>query len=383
MPDSLPTGVKRAPLRVGDPAFEGIVERIAAASDAIEEQRRIPVDIAADMIDEGLFRLLVPRSLGSGEVDYLDYLAMVRAISAADGSTGWCFNQNNILGTMASLMPRPLAEEVWSDPRSVLCNGPPQFAQVTEVAGGYSLTGRWNFSSGSPQATWAVAINRVADATSMTFIIPKEQVTFYDSWLVNGLRGTGSFSFETKDLFVPASRAYNESKTPLEPGPLYLMPRSLFFGSGFGNVALGVARSALDLAREVAMRKTPQEQIALRDQPAVQADIGRAEALWGGAAAFLDRKASELWRSAVENGAISMDERMGLRLASTHAIRQSADVVDIAYGVFGANAIFETSPIQRKFQDAHAITQQIQGRPEFYQIAGQHILGLEPRGRFF
>ncbi len=381
MADSVPTGVQRDALRVGDPAFESIVARIAEASDEIERQRRIPVDIAGDMIDEGLFRLLVPRSLGGGEVDYLDYLRMVRAIAAADGSTGWCFNQNNILGTMASLMPRALAEEVWTDPRAVLCNGPPQFAQVEVVEGGYSLTGRWNFSSGSPQANWAVAISRVADANTMTFIIPKEQVTFFDSWQVNGLRGTGSFSFETRDLFVPAHRSYVESRGPNEPGPLYLIPRGLFFGSGFGNVALGVARSALDLAKEAALRKTPQEQTLLRDQPAVQGDIGRAEALWGAAAAFLNEKAATLWRSAVEDNVVSMENRVNLRLASTHAIRQASEVVDIAYGVFGATAIFETSPIQRKFQDAHAITQQIQGRLEHYQTVGQFYLGLEPRAR--
>ena len=381
MPDSPTTKVKRRALRVGDDAFDAIVARIAAASDDIERERRLPEDLAADMIDEGLFRLLVPRSLGGGEADYLDYLDMVRAVAAADGSAGWCFNQNNILGTMASLMPRPLAEEVWSDPRAVLCNGPPQFAQVTEVEGGYSLTGRWNFSSGSPQANWAVAISRVADANTMTFIIPKEQVTFFDSWQVNGLRGTGSFSFETKDLFVPASRSYVESRAPNEPGPLYLIPRGLFFGSGFGSVALGVARSALDLAKEAALRKTPQEQTLLRDQPAIQSDIGRAEALWGAASAFLNEKAATLWRRALDEGAITMDDRVNLRLASTHAIRQAADVVDIAYGVFGATAIFETSPIQRKFQDAHAITQQIQGRLEHYQTVGQHFLGMEPRAR--
>ena len=381
MPDSLPTGVQRGAPRVGEPAFDGIVSRIAAASDDIERERRIPVDIARDMIDEGLFRLLVPRSLGGGEVDYLDYLAMVRAIAAADGSTGWCFNQNNILGSMASIMPRHLAEEVWSDPRSVLCNGPPQFAQVSEVEGGYSLTGRWNFSSGSPQANWAVAISRVADADTMTFIIPKEQVTFFDSWQVNGLRGTGSFSFETKDLFVPASRSYVEARTPNESGPLYLIPRGLFFGSGFGSVALGVARSSLDLAKEAALRKTPQEQTLLRDQPAVQSDIGRAEALWGAASAYLWEKATTLWRCAVDRGFITMEERANLRLASTHAIRQAVEVVDIAYGVFGATAIFETSPIQRKFQDAHAITQQIQGRMEHYQTVGQYFLGMEPRAR--
>ena len=175
--------------------------------------------------------------------------------------------------------------------------------------------------------------------------------------------------------------SYVESRAPNEPGPLYLIPRGLFFGSGFGNVALGVARSALDLAKEAALRKTPQEQTLLRDQTAVQGDIGRAEALWGAASAFLNEKASALWRRAVDEGCVTMDDRVDLRLASTHAIRQAADVVDIAYGVFGATAIFEASPIQRKFQDAHAITQQIQGRLEHYQTVGQHYLGLEPRAR--
>ena len=381
MPDSLPTSVQSDAPRLGDPAFERIVERIAGATDEIERQRRIPADISDEMIDEGLYRLLVPRSLGGGEVDYLDYLAMVRAIAAADGSTAWCFNQNNILGTMASLMPRHLAEEIWSDPRAVLCNGPPEYADVTPADGGYRLSGRWRFSSGSPQGSWAVAISRVADANTMTFIIPKDQVTFVDTWQVKGLQGTGSFSFEAKDLFVPESRSYVESRTPNERGPLYLIPRGLFFGSGFGSVALGVARASLDAAKEVAQRKTPQEQTLLRDQPVVQGDIGRAEAQWGAASAFLWEKAAQLWRSAVDNGAISMDERVELRLASTHAIRQAAEVVDIAYGVFGATAIFESSPVQRRFQDAHAITQQIQGRMEHYQTVGQHFLGMEPQAR--
>ena len=121
----------------------------------------------------------------------------------------------------------------------------------------------------------------------------------------------------------------------------------------------------------------------LRDQPLTQREIGQAEALWGGAAAYLKEKAAKLWRSAVDLHALPLEDRIELRLASTHAIRQAAGVVDIAYGVFGSTAIFESSPIQRKFQDAHAITQQIQGRMENYETAGQFFLGLEPQGRMF
>jgi alkylation response protein AidB-like acyl-CoA dehydrogenase len=78
-----------------------------------------------------------------------------------------------------------------------------------------------------------------------------------------------------------------------------------------------------------------------------------------------------------------MEDRIQLRLASTHAIRQAAEVVDTAYSICGATSIFEANPIQRKFQDAHAITQQIQGRWEHYETAGQFLLGLTPQSRFF
>ena len=369
--------------RAGSADFEAILSRIADASETIDRERQMPEDLIDAMVEQGLFRLLVPRSVGGGEIDFLDYLAMAQGVAATDGSMGWCFSQNNILGTMASLMPESLAQEIWSDPRSILCNGPPQHTDIVEVDGGYSLTGRWNFSSGSRHATWAVAAARVGGVGTLTLVFPKEKAAFIDTWQVNGLRGTGSFSFEVKDLFVPASRTFIESRSPRESGPLYLIPRSLFFGASFGSVALGVARSALDAAIEIATRKTPQEQTLLRDQQYVQREIGRAEALWGAAHAYLMEKASLLWRNAVELGSLSLEDRIPLRLAGTHAIRQAAEVVDIAYSMFGATAIFESTPVQRKFQDSHAITQQIQGRMEHYETAGQFFLGLEPQGRFF
>jgi alkylation response protein AidB-like acyl-CoA dehydrogenase len=148
-------------------------------------------------------------------------------------------------------------------------------------------------------------------------------------------------------------------------------------------VALGVARSGLDVAIDTALKKTPQEQALLRDQSLTQREIGLAEALLGSAHAFLTQTATALWRNACDHHSLTLESRIQLRLASTHAIRKAAEVVDIAYSICGASSIFESSPIHRKFQDAHAITQQIQGRMEHYETAGQFFLGLEPQGRFF
>ena len=71
-----------------------------------------------------------------------------------------------------------------------------------------------------------------------------------------------------------------------------------------------------------------------------------------------------------------------MRLASTHAIRMAAQVVDIAYNLCGSNAIFATNPIQRQFQDIHVITQHAQGRLAHYETAGQFLLGMDPQGNF-
>ena len=85
-------------------------------------------------------------------------------------------------------------------------------------------------------------------------LLPKQEATPVDVWEVGGLRGTGSFSFRVEDLFVPAARTF-VPETPHEEGPIYVIPMSLLFAAGFATVALGVARSGLDAAIELATVK--------------------------------------------------------------------------------------------------------------------------------
>ena len=371
-----------------------LTPRIAAVSDDINRERELPEELFTELADKGFFRLLVPRSLGGEEIDYLEHLSIVQTFAEADGSTAWCINQNNVFATVSAKMPEPLAREIWGAPRAVVANGPPTNASAAPISGGYRLTGRWNFSSGCRHATWMAAVapvkrpNRDNNPSSgkgedRMLIMPKEEVTLVDVWQVSGLRGTGTFSFEVKEVFVPSERTFNPSDTPREEGPLYVMPMLLLFASGFACTALGVARSALDAAIELAGGKRPRlDRDLLRDKSIVQREIGKAEAIWGSARAFLLETAAAAWESACQVHALTLEERIRLRLASTHAIRMAAAVVDIAYEVCGSDAIFENNPIQRRFQDAHVITQQIQGRMAHYDTAGQFFLGLEPEGMF-
>ena len=370
---------------------KGFVPKILDASRVISESREIPPRLASEMAEEGLFRLYIPKSVGGFEIDYLEFLELVAVIAEADGSVGWCFNQNNVLSTLSAFMPKELAQEIWSDPTVVLSNGPPVSPTAISVEGGYRLSGRWNFSSGSRHAKWVVALSPIkgrvledGESPEMrNMMIPKEEVEFIDTWDVNGLRGTGSFSFTAKDLFVPESHSFIEGVPPREEGPIYLIPKSLLFCSGFATTALGVARGALNDVIQLSSAKTPQEQELLRKQPFVQREIGQAEAIWRSAKLYLRDSAEAVWESAVKERIIPLERRINLRLSSTHAIREAIKVADIAYSLSGATAIFETSPIQRRMQDVKVIAQQIQGRMSHYDTAGQFFLGLDPQSRMF
>ncbi len=388
-----------------------LADSVALYSDRIDRERRIPPEIADRLIDQGFFRLLLPRSLGGAELDHPSFLKIVRIFAESDASVAWCINQNNVFSTNAVRVDKTTANEIWGDERTVVTNGPPspgtraearkdmgavvaagtpEPAAQAEIADGcYSLTGRWNFSSGIRHANWVAALAPVRTPSgknqpkSRIFLVPKNEVVLIDDWHVGGLRGTGSFGFEAENVLVPNSRSYEPSDPSRESGALYLIDTTPLFASGFATVALGAARAGIDSAIDLTKKKIQQgSTVELSRETTTQRMIGQAEAIWNAARAFLDEAVQEMWDSVTSNHRLEKGTRIRVRLASTHAIRQSAEAVNIAYTICGSSAIFESNPIQRRFQDVHAITQQIQGRPTHYDTVGQYYLGLEPKGIF-
>ena len=82
---------------------------------------------------------------------------------------------------------------------------------------------------------------------------------------------------------------------------------------------------------------------------------------------------------AQQQGAVEESLRLGLRLAATHAVRTSAEVARSMYDLGGGTAIYEDSPLQRRFRDAHAATAHFQVNPATWELAGRVLLGLPTR----
>lgn len=67
-----------------------LLPRVKARREEIEEARRLPKDLVADLTATGIFRLGVPAALGGEEALATDLMRAFETIAAADGSTGWC-----------------------------------------------------------------------------------------------------------------------------------------------------------------------------------------------------------------------------------------------------------------------------------------------------
>jgi alkylation response protein AidB-like acyl-CoA dehydrogenase len=277
-----------------------------------------------------------------------------------------------------------------TDRGAPIANGPMP-GQAVAVDGGFRLTGRWNFASGCHHAVWLAAVATVVEANqprrladgsidARHFVIPASQARIEPSWVVAGLRGTGSDTFAVDDLFVPGERAVSVARDPCrEDGPLYRYPMTLLFASGFAAVALGVAGSAIDDLIELAGAKRPRGlKGLLRDQALAQLQVGQAEAHRQAGRALLHQAVCDTWQRAVECRQVTVADRARLRLATTHAIRLADQAVDLVYAAAGASAIYAASPLQRRYQDMKVISQHIQGRVAYYESVGRFLLGLDP-----
>jgi len=363
---------------------------IRASAPETDALRELPRPLFEALADAGLFRLALPRTLGGFEMDLPSYIQVIEELGKADASTGWVTNQVSIFATYAARMPTAAARAIWIDtPRSVVANTPQANAQAVVVPGGYRVTGRQGFSTGSRHASWLAAHATVTEQgrprldegqPEMRYcFVPRAQAEILDTWQVRGMRGTGTNHFAVDDVFVPEDRTVKSVTAPLvEPGPLYRLPRTLVFASGDAAVALGTARSCLDAFTELATTKTPRAMDALlRDQPMIQNEVGRAEARLRSGLAFLREAVRGIWDAVIANGAVTLEQRAVLRLATTDGLRTAVSIVDMVYNMAGATAAYESSPIQRHFQDVHVMSQHLQARLAHYELVGRHWLGLK------
>ncbi len=293
-----------------------------------------------------------------------------------------------------------VAREVFGAPDALIAWGPPAgVAKAIAVDGGYRVTGKWRFASGSANATWMGGHSTVfetadkprrdakGNAINRTVLFRRELANIKDTWHVIGLRGTSSNDYEVSDLFVPEEYTTWRDSVPdrRESGPLYNIPMLTLYGVGFSGVALGIAGSCLGAFMQLAQTKTSGGGLGsaavLRDNAVIQSRVARARGRLESARAFLLQMLREIWTASAGSGALSLEQRARLRIAITGAMEAARKVVDFTYRAAGTTAIFEGSPFERRFRDLHTLLAQGQAHLSNFESAGQALFGIEPAQR--
>ncbi|OJT22428.1 hydrolase [Archangium sp. Cb G35] len=365
-----------------------LTPRIAARSEEIETARRLPADLARELAQAGLFRMVVPEAYGGLELHPAAVVEAVETLSRADGSTGWCVMIGALTAMCSAWLPEQQARAIYA-PDVITGGVAAPMGRAELVEGGYRVTGRWAWASGSQNCHWLVggAVVTKDGAPQMRgpvpevrlFLFPSSDVTLHDTWHASGLCGTGSGDMEVRDVFVPADRSMSLiTERPSIARPLYAFPAFGLLAVGIPAVALGIARRAIDELTALAHQKKLMAHGGqlLAKRAAVQEAVAEAEATLRAARAFLLETVNTTFEAATR-GEVTVKHRAELRLSYTHAMRSAARVVDRMYDAAGGTAVYRASPLQRCLRDIHVATQHAMVAPSTLELIGSVLLGVE------
>ncbi len=366
--------------------------RLPERSLEIESGRRLPPDISRAFAAGGLFHALVPAELGGSEVHPSTLVEMIKQVSIGDGSAGWNVMIGATTGLLSASLSDEYAKKIYGSGPDVLSVGvTAPMGTAQSVEGGYKVTGRWPFGSGSQNAQWISGGSFIFDGDTQRLgkggvpelqlmMFERDQVDIEDTWYVSGLRGTGSHHFSVTEQFVPDGRSVVLGGRTRIKRPLYQFPMLGLLALGVSSVSLGIGHKALEAFKQLAGTKTATGGVkSLAERAQVQSIVGESTADLESAEAYIHSVIGDAYEMASQGRRLPKEIKAGLRLAAVNATHRSVAAVDRLYQAGGGSSIYENSVLQRCFRDIHVTTQHIMVAAPIYEVVGRVQMGLDPR----
>jgi alkylation response protein AidB-like acyl-CoA dehydrogenase len=350
-----------------------LLPEIATRASESEAARRVPADLVEKLRAAGCFRIGVPETFGGAGASLCQMLELYEDLAAADAAAAWIV----MIGSpTASYLARFPDETI----RAVYANGPDLIlgvalaptGRIARVDGGWRISGRWQWSSGSPHADLFMLTCAVEGAEPLPggwpdmrlALLSPSDVERIDNWRVSGLRGTGSGDIAAADVFVPEARTASLFAPNTE-----VLRRTGMTGAAaapyVAAVALGIAYGALSdlLALVKTNKRRLGSQTRLADEGLFQYRLGEAEtALRATRAAFYAQVRT--WEDFAARAPADTMLHTHPLLSATNAnsvwvMKQASAIVDMAYTAGGGTSVWDSCPLQRRFRDIHTATQHI------------------------
>ena len=359
------------------------------------EEGRFPPPLVDALHEAGVFRAMLPHELAGLEAEPVEWLRLIEELSRINASVGWnAFIQSGIGLTFLDPETFERFRERGGGRLILAMNLGRMAGKAVRVEGGYRVSGRWPFASGSPFATWLGGMSMVCDEDGspvlranglpqpLLAIWPADQARIIDTWDGLGLRGTGSGDFEISGLFVPDEQV----NTELFGAPNY--DRALFRIKempeiGHGAHALGVASAALEsFVAAVNSKPLPgsSRQLAMGHMQAHQIAFARADVLVRAARTLLHETVRAAYEDATVHAELDLELRVRLREANIFTVRAAREAVGLIFEMARSSAVYRGRPIEQAFRDINTAANHTNYVESAYTAIGSYFLTRDRAG---
>ncbi|MGW5073376.1 hydroxylase [Rhodococcus sp. NPDC004095] len=383
-----------------------VLDRIMAHADEIRAQApegdrlmRLPDTTAKTLRESGVIRMLQPKEYGGFEAHPREFAETAMAIGAIDGATGWVSGIVGVHPWELAFFDPKAQDEVWGADHDMWMASPyAPMGVAVPVDGGYILTGRWSFSSGTDHCGWVMIGAAVGDKDGnrtdqvLHVLLPRSDYEIdQDSWNVIGLRGTGSKDLIVKDAFLPSHRTIdadivlsgNGAKHAGRDETLYKFPFSYIFPLGITSSLIGMTEGALACYIAAQKERVQVTGVPIKEDPYVLFAISEAASEISAARITLLETVDRFWDKTDRGEEIGFEERAIGRRTQISSAWRAVRAMDEVFARAGGGAVHLKTPMQRFWRDAHVgLTHAIHVPGMIYHSAALTQLGGDPQGAY-
>jgi len=357
----------------------------ANAAEGRRNRQVLPESIKA-LEDCGFMRAFLPKKLGGLELKPQEFFRTQIQIAEDDMSTAWASGIISIHAFQIALMDERAQQAVYGEnPNTRVCSSyNPVGARATACEGGFMLSGRWGWSSGSGHCTWALLGGVIPEEGYRTFLIPSSQYRIEDTWNVMGLQGTGSNDVVIDEpIFVPDHMTHRRDDGFMcrhqQDNPVYNMPWAQGFIRVVNTPAIGALKAALKcfIDNRAGSSTDPTKLAGDVETPT---RIAKVKYIIAECEAVLFRNFDEMEAC---NWQPSMEQRVEYRYHASIVIEKCIEAIDLLFDVAGGRSVFNDHPMMQYWHDIHIARAHVANSPAtFARNLGGTMMGLENKDEF-
>ncbi len=368
-----------------------LVEEVGARSGLIAERaaegrarRQVSGDVVHALKEAGFMRAVLPRRWGGLEATPQEFFAAILKIAEQDMSSAWIAGIVAVHAYQLALMAEEAQADVYADDPDTLISSSynPVGGRAEPCDGGFRLSGRWGWSSGSAHCTWVLLGAVVPGDGYRTFLVPRSDYEIEDTWFAYGLQATGSNDIVIDTpVFVPEHRTHRQMDgfncVHSQDNPMYSIPWAQLFIRVVSTPAIGAARHAVDLFVTNAAASST-DPTKLQGDPDITRRVAEAINDIDEVETIMFRNFERMMELVNAGEPIPMIDRVRYRYQASIVIDRMGAVVDRLFEVAGGKSVFDGAGIQDIWRDIHIARAHVANNPTpFARNLGGMALGAE------